>query len=212
MILPTDGQTDRWTSETSIPPLQLRWAEGTRISSKWQHFHFKITKCADHSTVRECKVTFKLSDIIDNSCDTKWWHCCITQFGQQEFGQLSWIHHNEAWTKWSTFCRQHFQMLFLIENGRIVIKIPPRLFLRVQLILCQHWFRQWHGTKQDTRLLFWGNYVNSSPPSATNMRQWTEPALIQVMSRRLFGAEPLPESVLTYCQLDPYEQTSVKLK
>ena len=29
---------------------------------------------------------------------------------------------------------------------------------------------------------------------------------------RLFGAKPLPEPIMTYCQLDPYEQTSVKIK
>ena len=30
------------------------------------------------------------------------------------------------------------------------------------------------------------------------------------MDCRLFGAKPLPETILTYCSLDPWEQTSVK--
>ena len=30
-----------------------------------------------------------------------------------------------------------------------------------------------------------------------------------VMVCRLFGAKPLPDSTLTYCQLDPWEQTSM---
>ena len=29
---------------------------------------------------------------------------------------------------------------------------------------------------------------------------------------RQFGAKPLPEPTSTYCQLDPYEQTSVQLE
>ena len=32
------------------------------------------------------------------------------------------------------------------------------------------------------------------------------------MACRLFGAKPLPEPVLTYCQVDPCEQTSVKFE
>ena len=32
------------------------------------------------------------------------------------------------------------------------------------------------------------------------------------MACRLFGAKPLPEPMLTYCQLDPYEQTSLKFE
>ena len=43
--------------------------------------------------------------------------------------------------------------------------------------------------------------IDSSPPSAADMRQWIGTALVQVMVCRLFGAKPLPEPVLTYCQL-----------
>ena len=46
-------------------------------------------------------------------------------------------------------------------------------------------------------------YLNSCPPSAACMRQWTGLALVQIMACRLFGANPLPEPLLTYCQLDP---------
>ena len=49
--------------------------------------------------------------------------------------------------------------------------------------------------------------VNSSPPSAAYMRPWTGSTLVQVMACRLFGAKPLPEPMLPYCQLDPWEQT-----
>ena len=53
---------------------------------------------------------------------------------------------------------------------------------------------------------------NSSPPSAGYMHQGTEPALVQSIACRLFGAEKLAEPMLTYCQLDPKEQTSVEFK
>ena len=53
---------------------------------------------------------------------------------------------------------------------------------------------------------------NSSPPSATYMCQRTGPSLVQVMACRLFGAKPLPEPKLVYCQLDPWEQVSVKFE
>ena len=36
------------------------------------------------------------------------------------------------------------------------------------------------------------------PPSAVYMRRGTGSALIRVMASRLFGANPLPEPVLTY--------------
>ena len=53
---------------------------------------------------------------------------------------------------------------------------------------------------------------NSSPSSATYMRQWTRSTLVQVMVCCLFGAKPLPEPMLAYCQLDSWEQTSVKFE
>ena len=51
--------------------------------------------------------------------------------------------------------------------------------------------------------------LNSSPPSA---RQWNGSALLQIMACRLFGAKPLPEPMLAHCQLDPWEQNSVKFE
>ena len=53
---------------------------------------------------------------------------------------------------------------------------------------------------------------NSSPPNAIFMYWGTGSALVQVMACRLLGAKPLPELMLTYCQLDPQEQSSVKFE
>ena len=44
------------------------------------------------------------------------------------------------------------------------------------------------------------------------MRPWTGSTLVQVIACRLFGAKPLPEPMLPYCQLDLWEQTSVKFE
>ena len=54
--------------------------------------------------------------------------------------------------------------------------------------------------------------VNSYPASATCMRQRTGLALVQIIACRLFGAKLLPEPILTYCQSDTKEQTSVKIE
>ena len=44
------------------------------------------------------------------------------------------------------------------------------------------------------------------------MLQWIVSALVQIMACRLFEAKPLPEPMLTYCQLDSWEQISVKFE
>ena len=44
------------------------------------------------------------------------------------------------------------------------------------------------------------------------MCQCTGPSLDQVMVCRLFGAKPLPEPILAYCQLDPWGQITVKFE
>ena len=54
--------------------------------------------------------------------------------------------------------------------------------------------------------------LDSTLPSASYMRRWTGSALVQVMAYRLFGAEPLPEPMLVFCQSDPWKQISLKTK
>ena len=54
--------------------------------------------------------------------------------------------------------------------------------------------------------------IDSSPPSTTYIRRWTGSALVQLMACCLSGAKPWPEPMLSYCQLDPWEQTSMKFE
>ena len=59
-------------------------------------------------------------------------------------------------------------------------------------------------------LLKMGSYINSLRPSDTYTSQYDKPSLVQIMACRLFGAKPLSEPMLPYCQLNPKEHISVK--
>ena len=52
--------------------------------------------------------------------------------------------------------------------------------------------------------------VNSLWPSNTVWWLWSWSALPQLLAYHLFNAKPIPGSMLTYCQLGPQEQTSMK--
>ena len=44
------------------------------------------------------------------------------------------------------------------------------------------------------------------------MRQRISSALVQVVACRRFGVKPFPAPMLTYCEMDPHERTSVKFE
>ena len=76
----------------------------------------------------------------------------------------------------------------------------------------------WHGRHQIVKApqttansLFGLRGHTSSLICIDNLR-WTESALVQIMACRLFGANPLPEPMLAHCQMDPWEQISVKFE
>ena len=58
----------------------------------------------------------------------------------------------------------------------------------------------------------WQCIVNSSTPRVAYIHQWTGSSLVQIMACRLLGAKPFTESVLGYCELDFWEQISVKFE
>ena len=51
---------------------------------------------------------------------------------------------------------------------------------------------------------------NLSPPSAAYIHQWTRSALVQVTACRQTSDKPLPEPMLTYCELDSWLQIQWK--
>ena len=52
--------------------------------------------------------------------------------------------------------------------------------------------------------------INSLKPGDVSVRRRPRASMVEIMACRLFGAKPLSEPMLEYCQLDPWEQTSVK--
>ena len=54
--------------------------------------------------------------------------------------------------------------------------------------------------------LVFTTHINSSPPGAACICQWTGSSLLQLMACHLFGTKPQPEPMLVCCQLDPWEQ------
>ena len=82
-------------------------------------------------------------------------------------------------------------------------KLSDRKVFSMKSVVTYKWI-----TKKTCTCIF--QYLNSSPPGAAYMRQWTGSALFQVMACRLFCIEPLPEPMLVCSQLDSCEQISVK--
>ena len=72
------------------------------------------------------------------------------------------------------------------------------------MIKYNHFFLKWETYMRP-------QWVNSLRPSDAYMRHQPRPSLVQMMACHLIGAKPLSEPMLYYCQLDPQEQTSVKL-
>ena len=60
----------------------------------------------------------------------------------------------------------------------------------------------WFGLLLYSHLSGHDEIINPSPLSAVYMRQWNGSALVQVMVCRLIDAKPLPDLIVTYCQLN----------
>ena len=46
-------------------------------------------------------------------------------------------------------------------------------------------------------------HIRSSPPLVLHICHWTESALVQAKACHLVGTKPLPEPMLTHCEVDP---------
>ena len=110
----------------------------------------------------------------------------------------------------------------------------------IQIGHLTHWGRETHICIQCGKLNFGGTRLKTEVPymfytkfhlpwpifyspslKCTRIGEWasvsfphwhhpTSPSLVQVMACRLFGAKPLSEPMLDYCQLNPWEHISVK--
>ena len=102
------------------------------------------------------------------------------------------------------------RFILIITRGRLEQRPPSRLQYELQLTDARSLY---HAllTLYLTVLIQLIS-LNSSLPGAAYMRWWTGSALVQVMVCYLFTAKPLPERMLTYCQLDTKEQMPLKFK
>ena len=105
-----------------------------------------------------------------------------------------------------------FKCIFVNQNVLITIKVSLK-FVRKgpinnipALVQIMTWRRPGNKPLSEPMMvssimhicITWPQGVNSSPPSATYMRQWIRSVLIQIMACRLFGAKPLSEPMLGY--------------
>ena len=119
--------------------------------------------------------------------------------------------------KWTPFRRRHFQAYFFMKmlgfRLKISLKFVPKGPINNNPALVQMMAWPWQGDKplSDPMMGLLPTHicvtrpqcVNSSPPSAAYMHQWTRSSLVQVMICRLFSAKPLPDPMLPSCQLHP---------
>ena len=117
-----------------------------------------------------------------------------------------------------------FMKTFLNENGWISIKISVKFVPKgpinnipalVEIMTWRHCLNQWW-------LIYWRMYASlglnelmTKFGSGTHWGQVTSvnwSSLVQVIACHLFGAKPLPEPMLAYCQVDSWEQISVKFE
>ena len=92
------------------------------------------------------------------------------------------------------------------------INSPRNMFIAIRCSILQQFVIITIDTYIKKFVVESSHAVSSSPLSAAYMRQLTRSALDQIMACCLFGTKPSPELMLTYCQSDPYEQTSLKFE
>ena len=111
---------------------------------------------------------------------------------------------------WWEFVIPHNEVLELANSFRISPCVFFEELIGVSMNCIHH-----YATPLIYFLLNWfsARLANSSPPtSAAYMYQWTRSALVQVIACHLFGAKPLAEPKLDYCQLDSLKQISMKFE
>ena len=135
--------------------------------------------------------------------------------------------------KWVAFVKYHFEVhycdIILIINLLILLKycfqvsnqhahtnddtVQGRIYTSQGINeLTVYRCSIWHCYRVDMTYQINGyDNFNSYPPIAAYMRQWIGSALYQLMACHLIGAPPpFAWPMLGYCQLDPWEQASVK--
>ena len=104
-------------------------------------------------------------------------------------------------------CHDNFVNFHILMGKFTALKMQHIVKCLARIVYLVWHFDSWN---RDMTATFWCGLfsfvrlpVNSSPPSATSMRQWIGSALVQIMTYRLFSTKPLSKSMLSYCQLHP---------
>ena len=133
----------------------------------------------------------------------------IIYFEEKQFSHNKFIYrhsaifqHNAELLNWLLLI-QMIKVLTHIWSKAVELNYWQKIFRNVPSLLIT-------STPWMFRSKLWYSDVNSSPPSAAYMHQRIRSALVQIMAHRLFSTERLSELMLGYCQLNTYEQTSVK--
>ena len=120
---------------------------------------------------------------------------------------ILWIQHCWEWAiGWTNLLLFHFTTTLKIHVAHFLERTqwPLTSLTNDQLpfnfftLIDRHWVTYFHINKFIPLRL-----------SAAYMRQQPRPSLVTIMACRLFGAKPLSELMLRYCQLILWDQTSV---
>ena len=118
------------------------------------------------------------------------------------------------------FADDIFQCIFVNENVWISMKISLKFVLKgpisniPALVQIMDWRRPGDKPLSEPMMVSLlthicvtrPQWVNLFPSSVPYMRRWNGSSLFQEMTCRLFGTEPLSETMLVCCQLDSWKQ------
>ena len=132
-----------WNREKWVPPpllIMQMWLAGP-ANNRSQHGTLRYGQNGWHLADNILKLFFKGKFCVSNEISLKFINTLRPRRnGQCFFTEI--YQHIEAKTKWTIFCRQHFQRHFLEwKCMSFNEKFHWSLFLRVQLTIFQHWFR-----------------------------------------------------------------------
>ena len=164
----------RATRETPRPHGMPSYRATYKNFRDWSKLHWK---CIDH-----VKIVWKIYGY--HVIKTYWW----VSERLQHLSSSVLVEILQSCTK-PSICMCWCVMVLIFQNFIRNYYAPETMFLVVWLLIT------WESDISNPS-------VKSSPPGATYMHWWTGSALVQLMACHLFGAKPLPDPILTYCQLD----------
>ena len=129
------------------------------------------------------------------------------------------------WRRVDNRCRRMFQYIAAVLSVASMIKIrrPHHRLIFIMrnphiwkdgryIILLDKWQMNWLEFNLGFNFKLQHRSTDCKTHRLPLVRHWTGSVSVQVMACRLFGAKPSPEPMLVYCQLDSWQQMSVKFE